>query len=432
MQRSKDRAPKIFLGPLEISGYYANLERGFAAGSVSARLVTLHPHPLNFEQPQPNPWPARLSCAVVLIHRRVPAPIRILTGAVYLFACLATLLWSIPRFNTYIFSWGVSLLPGNLDISLLRLLRKRVVVVVGHGSEARPPYMSTPEGWTGTPDELAIRTLRNRTVRLARSIARIERWASDVIGLATTGQFLRREFVDFYALGIPTPLPASAPATPPGDPLARSKFVVLHVPSKPEVKGTAEIRRCMTSIVAAHPHVRYVELSGRPHAEILDALANCDLVVDQLWSDIPMAVVGAEAAALSKPTVIAGYAWKFYSDMLHHAAWPPTVMCAPDQLEATIAACVQDPQAMVALGQRSRDFLANNWNPASVAERYLRVLSKTVPAEWIIDPGQITYGLGCGVSEENVRLMTNGLISSYGIASLRWPAAARVYEPESH
>lgn len=415
------RSPRIFLGPLEIAGYYGNLERGFVERGIDARLVTLHPHPFDFTQARRNPWPARLSQWAVLRHRTAAAPVRLLTGSLYILACLLLLVWSLPRFDTYIFSWGTTFLPGNLDLPFLRLLRKRTVVVLGHGSEARPPYMSTPD-WQGAPDDAALDRLAAQTSAVANRVQRVERWATHVIGLGTTGQFFTGPFVDFYALGIPTPpAPMSEPTAPSDD------IVVLHVPSKPEVKGTAHIRAAMADVVERHPAVRYVELSGRPHEEILAAMAGATFIVDQLWSDIPMAVVGTEAAALGRATVIGGYAWQEYERTLAPEATPPTVMTTPDDLVATVEGCIRDIAAMKELGSAARSFIESRWSPASVAGNYLRVLDGTRPTEWVLGPADVRYGYGCGVSHTDVELMVHGLTQRFGAGALRWPAAAEVY-----
>lgn len=428
MPPTREKPPTVFLGPLEISGYYGNLERGFTEIGVRARLVTLHPNPFGFEQPQPNPWPARLVSRAVLMHRKAAAPVRLITGGLYLLACVLVLLWSLPRFNSYVFTWGMSLLPWNLDVPLLRLLGKRVIVVLGHGSEARPPYMSTPPPGSPPFAGQMLRRLAAETDRTARKVRRIERWATWVIGLPVTGQFFTRPFANFYALGIPTPQPADGAPKTSVDGLDVAEIVVVHVPSKPEVKGSAFIRECMDTIVARYPHVRYVELTGRPHAEILQAIRGATFVVDQLWSDIPMAIVGTEAAALGKATVIGGYAWGYWKRFLAAEDWPPTVTTLPEDLLATLESCIADVGGMAELGAQARQFVATRWSPVAVARNYLRILAGDIPDDWLIAPSDITYGYGCGVSREHVDVMVKGLADRYGTHSLRWPLASQVYE----
>lgn len=424
--------PSIFLGPLEISGYYGNLERGFCDLGIKARLVTLHPHPFDFVQAQRNPWPARFARRAVLFHRKAAAPLKLLTGSLYVLACVLVLLWSLPRFDSYIFTWGQSLLPRNLDLPLLHFLRKNITMVVGHGSEARPPYMATaPAGAPPFTAEI-LASLKAETAAIAGKIQRIERWADNVLGLPTTGQFFESPFINFYSVGLPTPAPSDSQSAENEVVAVSGDIVIVHVPSKPEVKGTIFIRECMEEIVAKYPHVSYVELTSRPHAEVLAAIGRSTFVIDQLWSDIPMAIVGTEAASLGKATVIAGYAWDTWRATLAQEEWPPTVVTAPEDLLETIESCVVDIDSIRELGSRAREFVAAKWSCSSVAENYLRVLRGETPPNWIVNPSEISYGYGCGVPRQIVDEMVSELVAVYGVGVLDWPRATEVYGIGKH
>jgi hypothetical protein len=428
MPAVRDRDPRIFLGPLEISGYYSALERGFHEQRVTARLVTLFPNPFGYTQATRNPWPARWAHRIVFRHRTVPAPLRVVTGGAFVLASLLLLIWALPRFSHFVFSWGTTLLPRQADLPLLRLFGKHVTVVVGHGSEARPPYMATPDAPVPL-DESALVALARSSASIAARLRRLERGADIIIGLPTTSQFLERPFVDFMALGIPTPA-AGAAAAPAGE-AAAGEFVILHVPSKPEVKGTAQIREAARRVSDRTPGVRYVEISGRPHSEVLEAIRTASLVVDQLWSDIPMAVVGTEASAEGVPTLIGGYSWNVWRERLAPEATPPTFWFEPDQLESAIEERIADPDGTRKTGALARDFVTREWAPAAVASRYLQVLRGEAPAAWLVDPRSVVYGYGCGVSRENVDIMVSQLVDAYGIGSLRWRDAASAYHLET-
>jgi hypothetical protein len=422
---SQQKPPRVFLGTQEISGLYANLEAGFAEIDIPARLVITHPHPFGYAQASRNPWPARAASAAVLRHRRSSGVARVLAASGYALASLFLLVWSLPRFDAYIFGWGISILPGNLDLPILRLFRKRVVVVMGHGSEARPPYMSNPDQ-SPPLDRPGLDRLAASTSRVAASARKIERWADVVIGLPTTGQFFTKPFVNFYQLGVATAL-TSGPRDLAQDGDDPDRIVVLHVPSNPAVKGTAQIRECMEAIVAANPYVEYRELSGVPHDEVVSALRECTFVVDQLWSDIPMAAVGAEAAAEGRATVIGGYAWDIWPNLLEPHAVPPAVMTSPEDLQMTIERCIGDLDATREIGRRAREFVSEAWNRAAVARNYAEVIRGAVPSGWLVDPSRIRYGWGCGTSKENIETMVSQLVDAHGVDALCWPAAREVY-----
>lgn len=421
---TRSRTPRVFLGTQEISGYYGGLEAGLLAIGVEARLVTTHPHPFGYTQARANPRPAAWASRAVLLHRRSSGVVSVIAAAAYVAASILLLLWSLPKFDVFVFGWGISILPGNLDIPVLRLFRKQVISVLGHGSEARPPYMSTPPAELPlSPTEL--RALRDATAATARKVRRVERWSTRTVGLTTTAQFFRHPFVDFYRLGLPTTQrERDGIPRPPID----GELVVVHVPSNPAVKGTVFIRSCMERIMAANPHVRYVEISNRPHAEVIEALESATLVVDQLWSDIPMAVVGTEAASLGTATVISGYAWPEWHSRWSSEDLPPTILSTPDTLQPDIEGALADPESTRAVGAAARAFVATRWSPETVARNYLRLMVDDVPREWVVDPAGCRYGWGVGVGRDRVESMVAALVDAYGVGSLHWPAAVEVYD----
>lgn len=416
---------RIFLGTQEISGLYRNLERGLIEAGREARLITTHPHPFDYGQATENPWPARVASRAVLMHRETHGVRRIWWAARFLLASIALLLWCIPRFDVYVFGWGISILPSNVDLLILRALGKRVVTVIGHGSEARPPYMSAVED--NEPIEgSAVEALMISTAGLAARVRRLERWSSVVVGLPTTGHFLNRPFVDFYALGLATDT-AQIPESVSDIDGSSSKVVLLHVPSNPAVKGTDVIRAAMRDIASRHPDVEYREVIGVSNDEVLRQLATCSLVIDQVWSDIPMAAIGVEAASLGKPTLIAGYAWHVWRERLGPEAMPPAILASPDDLVCEIEHAILDRNALSALGDEARRFVDETWNRRAVAMRYTKVIDGVVPSAWWVNPSTITYAWGCGSARSVTVERVKALVSRFGLSSLQWPNARRAY-----
>ena len=90
------------------------------------------------------------------------------------------------------------------------------------------------------------------------------------------------------------------------------KVRVLHVPSSAAAKGSVEIRRTISDLVAGGVPIEFVELSNASNEEVLAALKGADLVVDQLYSDIVMPSLAKEAAVLGVPVIVAGYFGEVY------------------------------------------------------------------------------------------------------------------------
>lgn len=429
MRAEKLNSPRILLGPQEISGYYQNLELGFLEIDVQARLVTTHPHPFGYTQAQKNPYFARVASNAVLKHRTSRYVAKLFWASLYFFASIGLVFWSLSRFDIYIFAWGTSFLPLNIDIPLYRLFNKKVIVVMGHGSEARPPYMSTPphDGFPASATE--IHQLQRQVRRVASSVRRNERFANRVIGMQMTAQFLTRDFIDFYRLGLPTPESQNV-VIEQSQVQPQSGFVVLHVPSNKAVKGTEYIRETMAGITQKYADVEYRELSGVKHSQILEAMKSADVILDWLWSDIPMAVVGAEAAALGKPTIISSYGWPQWSRWEERCGGefvPPVIRATPETLTEVVDTVLAQRKETVMLGVQAQAFTRTVWAPRQVASNYLRVIKGDLPEDWVLRPDQVDYLWGAGVSQEKVLTMVEALLTSGGSNPLRWIRGERLY-----
>lgn len=77
---------------------------------------------------------------------------------------------------------------------------------------------------------------------------------------------------------------------------APEKIIVVHAPSNPLLKGTDAVREVMAKITQSHPHVEYRELIGVPHAQVLAALDEAHIALNEFYASVP-GVFGVEAMA---------------------------------------------------------------------------------------------------------------------------------------
>lgn len=77
---------------------------------------------------------------------------------------------------------------------------------------------------------------------------------------------------------------------------APEKIIVVHAPSNPLLKGTDAVRAAMARITAARPDVEYRELIGVPHTQVIAALDEAHIALNEFYSSLP-GVFGVEAMA---------------------------------------------------------------------------------------------------------------------------------------
>jgi len=410
-----DRRPRFFLGVAEIGGYYRDLQRGLEELGHDAVFVDLHPQVYRYEAQLEPSRPAAARFAIWTARRDTETPrnhtIRKVVWRVTSRAARVPLfLWAIATRDVFVYSFATSFF-GFRELPLLRLLGKRTIFVF-HGSDSRPPYldgsdMAFDRGLT-IEECIALARRKKDTVRT------IERYADVIVSNPLSSQLHERPVASFLAIGIPRRAAVGVDRTAADGDAVR----IVHSPTHPEAKGTPAIRTAVDRLRSLGLAVDYVEVTGRPNADVLAELARCDIAVDQLYSDTPLAGFAAEAASFGKPVVVGGYGRDAMIDALAETPFPPVCFCEPEELDKALEQLARDAGARATLGAQARSFLEQHWERREVAARFVRLAEGTAPASWFRDPHDLLYTAGLGLSSERLREILHAVVDSGGREAL--------------
>lgn len=410
---------RIFIGMTEISAYYGQLTKGLRDKGYSVTFVGGNANDFAYEQSQEDHhW------LIVLFERAMAARGRtsrklFFRKAFYVLISsvlqIPIFLWAFFKHDVFIFGFGLSLLPGNIDLPLLRLCKKRNICNLAHGSESRPPFING--ALVSQEGEVPVsRNLASRARAMKNKCTFIEKYADIVICNHFTCHYLSKPFIDrLSCLGRPYALTERVTVNPRND----GKVRILHAPSHVIGKGTLIFRKAISALKQRGYLIDFVEVIGQPNAVVLNELALCDFVVDTLYSDIPMAGFATEAACFGKPAVVGGYGWDILKKLIPKDMFPPSQLCHPDMIEDAIEQLVINEVYRKELGEKARRFVEERWSPQAVAERFIWLINETVPEEWFSSPTQYCYLHGWGYSEQTVKAIIRGLIKNNGIKSLQ-------------
>jgi glycosyltransferase involved in cell wall biosynthesis len=400
----------VFIGPVEIAGYYTRLAGALREIGVEAVAVDLSGHAFRYEASSaPNRW---VDIATLATMRAEPArgrASRLFWRAAKAISRIPVLLWALIRFDAFIFGYGQTLFDGR-ELPLLRALGKRIVFVF-NGSDARPPYVDGAD--MGESKGMSIPACVALARRKKERIRRIERYAHAVVSQPAFSLLFERPVVDFFRIGVPW-IPASAEGSRGG-----SSIRIVHSPSDPEVKGSARIRETVDALRAEGRHLELVELRGVANEVVREQIARADFVIDQLYSDAPMVGFATEAATAGRPAIVGGYAWPQLHEIYEADAMPPVEECHPDDLRAAILRLADDPAYREDLGSRARAFVQSTWSRRSIAERFLGLIHGDIDPGWLFDPRELTYVRGVGLTEERAREIVAAVLLAGGRAALQ-------------
>lgn len=405
---------RVFVGPTEVAGIVHGLVSGFSQSGIASEAVLEAAHPFGYGSSAGGPVLTRWWLRTGTWARRVPwrrPVVKALAAALHLLLAWPVLAWALLRFDAFVFTYGRSITNTRLELWLLRWLQ-RPVVVFFVGSDARPPYING-----SMPGDDAARLARD-TRRTKLRVLRFERGGAVCVNAPATSQFHQSPVVNWFAIGFPRDA-VDREARPPAPPSPGAPLRVVHSPSNPVVKGTTAIQAAVNALRARGVPIELATLSGLDNTQVLAALRNCDLVLDQLYSDTPMAGLATEAAQLGKPALVGGYFAAGMPAALQGAAVPPSRFVVPEAFEAALEAMVRDRPLLAALGADAQRFVDTHWACAAVAARVLQLLAGKVPAAWLFDPNQVHYLEGCGLAADAARGRVRRLLAHGGAQALQ-------------
>lgn len=419
---------KIFIGPVEIAGYYANLAKGFSEIGVDCDYITFERHPFNYGG---ETWPSWLLRLAKYFNKFRGNPNRpfIVRALIALPGELLSGIWGIYaifKYDVFIFGFGQSFFSRkSWDLLALKLLRKTIISNLAHGSEVRPPYIDGAcQSKDGSLQPSSNQLLILSTLRF-RKIKACERYSDVVLGAPfSTTHYASRRLINSFAIGIPFiasfPCDSMAVDSLVGASITSASSVrILHSPSHPALKGTPQILEAIQNLKEKGHAIDLILLHGQPHAEVLREIQHCDFVVDQVYSDTPMAGFATEAAWFGKPAVVGGYAFDYLKTLVPEGMWPPSKTCHPDEIKQAIEDLIVNREERLRLGTEAQRFVREKWSPAEVARRYLRLIKGDIPEEWWLDPNSVTYLEGGGQPVERTQENIRQMVAEFGVESLQ-------------
>lgn len=416
LSRAARPIKRVFVGPVEVSGIAQGLAEGLHALGVPVEVQLSVPHPFQYSDQPPD-------SLLLRVWQWLGAARNRLTRQQFIRKVLAVVshnLWgwlpfmaALFRFDAFIFLFGQTFTNTALELWLLRRLRRKIVFIY-LGSDARPPYMDGGRFAGQVEDPLPSPQLLHKLVQnCKRQIRCHEHYANYIVNAPATAQFFQQRYINWFAMGLPKTLNMPPPPASDNRPVR-----ILHSPSQPLVKGTPDILACIERLQAQGHAIELVKIQDMPHSHVLQELADCDFVVDQLYSDTPLAGLATEAAFFGKPAVVGGYFAAQMGQYLAAEDTPPSLFVPPEALEDTIVQLITQPAWRHELGLGAQAFVNEHWNARAVAARYLRLLQDDVPAAWWCDPQAVQYTQGCGLPAARTQRLVTSLLQQYGKAAL--------------
>lgn len=399
---------KIFIGLTEIAGYYGGLKKGLIENGVDCTFINLSNHPFQYGGDDEPIFFVNL--CKWNIRQMSKYSSKLMKAPFYLISQILRIpifLWALCKYDVFIFGFGQSFFRL-WDLPILKACNKKIIFIF-NGSDGRPPYI----GVAG--HSLEINDIKNITQKIVNNLQIIEHYADLIVTHTASSHLHQKHYVKFLVLGIPF-----SHSDPLSTEISRSQEVIriLHSPSNPTAKGSAFFKKSIEFLSNKGYEIEYIEITGRPHSEVIALLQTCDFVLDQVYSDTPMAGFATEAAFFAKPAIVGGYYAEYINKEYDPEDIPPSLFCHPDDITDAIEKLIVDPGFREELGRKAQMFVQSRWTPKEVAKKYLQIINGDIPQSWIGDPQNIIYLQGGGLPESKSKEIIREMIEQYGIESL--------------
>lgn len=337
---------RVLHAPSDVAGLAAGLSAAFREIGVESTTLQFQSNYLNYESD-------------VQLHLERYSLIRRYIRRLKFFVT------NLLRFDCYHFYFGVSFLPGNLDMLILRLLGKRVFMTY-QGSDIR--LTSAHRKISG--HEFKIRNeFANK--RVPDVLKRFKCWYIALIAHKT--------YVVNPDLRLTSPSSIFLPYTNvdprkwrPLSPLPRpvhKPLRVIHAPSNRRVKGTDIIIETVNRLRSENLPIDLCLAEGISHYKIIELAKDIDLAIDQLnigW----YGGFAVEMMSLGIPTIC--YLDNRISPLVPFYHDIPILPATRASLYFSLKDIILHPELLIPIQNQSREFVLHHHDPIMIAQKLLR------------------------------------------------------------
>lgn len=399
---------RIYIGNVEIAGYFTKLKNGFDQEGIKADLWFLCKNKYYQRKMPPllvvNQW------LFELFKNSKRSAIKWLVFPLLMATKTLIFCWVCLRYDVFILNSHAYF--QFYELAILKYFRKKIIFVC-LGTESRPLYMSGNFVLSKyiKGNETDYRACYKDVEKQKIQFDRIERYADVIINHPPTALFHSKPFVSWMHIGFPCGDEINVTVTR-ND---RSRLLkILHAPSLALSKGSAEIEAMVGKMQQLGYPVEFARLENVPNEKVIAMINEADIVIDELYSDIPLGGLGTEASYANKPVLSAGY----YAACMHcdyeNDVVPPSVFCLPEELEHELLELILNRNRRLEVGERCGHFVRKNWNNRAVAKKYRDIINGNIPDAWYFDPANIQCINGYGMQEDKLKKFVAGYVKQYG------------------
>ncbi|MFD1361138.1 glycosyltransferase family 4 protein [Lentibacillus salinarum] len=263
---------------------------------------------------------------------------------------------AIKEYDIFHFHFGGTFFPDKRDLEILKKAGKKLVAH-HRGSDARllsaaktkNPFVRVKPEWSEE--------------KIRENLTTLSHYIDHAIALDYE---IESYIKDYYHETHVIPHIVDIGSLQPRYPKGKTKPLIVHAPTKRQLKGTEFIQEAVEQLENAGVAFDFRLIEGMDHQETMDLLARADIVIDQLRIGSP-GYLSTEAMALGKPVIC-----YIREDLVNqYPAGMPIVNATPHTITAVLHDLISRPDQWKELGVKGRAYVKQHHSTANVVNRYI-------------------------------------------------------------
>jgi len=342
---------KVFLGPVEIGKICGNISAALREMGYDTTAVVIQTQPyqegivydrnLHFENKNKD-------------QRR--------------FSLIKLFFSVIFKYDAFIFLFGESLLPMNIDLPILKFFNKKTIMwFLGSDIRNTEAVQNFLKEKNIVFKQCELRQVKEKNIEVVKKlINRVEKNISFIITGISIGQLIN---IDYIGKDIKSKIcvPVNIKSILYNN-KANTVPVIVHAPTNDNFKGTSLINCAIEQLRKEGYKFEYFLFRKISNNEVLKKLSYADIAVDQLYAGGP-GIFAIEAMAAG--CAVLGGNIPEYSGAPDGS---PIIHTTVNNIYLNIKRLLDNPELRIDLGFKGRQFVEENYSHYVVAEKIIKLL----------------------------------------------------------
>ena len=167
-------------------------------------------------------------------------------------------------------------------------------------------------------------------------------------------------------------------------------------------KGSYEIENIINKL-KSNFDIELNIIKNLSNHQVKQKIKESDLVIDQIYSDVPLAGLASEAVSLNKPVIVCGYYSDFLKKDLKTDIIEKELYINPMKLQEKLIDFIINRKNFYDHYKKIYKKIRKKNNSLTVSRKYIDLINSSLEKQYFFDPNRISYYYGYGLSEHEIK-----------------------------